>query len=435
MAKIGAAFGTPFMPWQQLVADVALEAHPDTGRLLRRLVVVTVPRQEGKTSLTRALAVWAALRGNRRRVMTTAQSRQDARAIHWEETADALAASRLAPLVAHVDKGAGREHIRFHNGSRIQIFSPNETGGHGLPNVCSIVDEAWSLTEAVIQAVQPAQQAQPDPQLWIVSTAGTEESLMLRRYVEMGRTGEAPMVYFEWSAPEEADPDDPAVWRAAMPALGLTIDEDTVASDRATMKDGDFRRADLNQWTARDERKIPAEWWKACEDTASALAGPLCLAADIAADRSAGAIAAAGPSRSGRIHLEVIDHRKGTDWMAGRLRALAGRHHPRHVAILTTGPSATLVEELQRAGQALLSPTATSWSAGCAGLFDAVRDRTVAHRGQPALDLAMAGAGTRAVGDGWSWSARASSGDVSPLTAVNLAWWAATAAPVGGVLF
>lgn len=431
---MGAALGTPFMPWQSLVANVALEAHPDTGLLLRRLVVVTIPRQEGKTTLTRALAVWAALRGNRRRVMTTAQSRQDARSIHWEETAEVLAASRLAALVAHVDKGAGREHIRFRNGSRIQIFSPNETGGHGLPNSCAIVDEAWSLTEAVIQAIQPAQQAQPDPQLWIVSTAGTDESLMLRRYVELGRAGEVPMVYFDWSAPDEADPDDPATWRAAMPALGHTITEEAVAHARDTMTDSDFQRAYLNRWTARNERKIPANWWKACEDLGSTLAGPVCLAADIAADRSAGSIAAAGPRADGRIHLEVIDRRKGTDWMAGRLRALIGRHRPRHVALLSTGPSATLVDELQRAGQAVLSPTGAGWAAGCAGLFDAVRDRTVAHRAQPALDLALAGAGTRAVGDGWSWSARASTGDLSPLTAANLAWWAVTAAPAGGVL-
>lgn len=422
------------MPWQDVVSAVALEAHPDTGLLLHRLVVVTIPRQEGKTTLTRALEVWGALRGPRRRVMVTAQSRQDARSIHWEELAEVLAASRLAPLVTHVDKGAGREHIRFRNGSRVAIFSPNETGGHGLPNVLAIVDEAWSLTEAVIQAVQPAQQAQRDPQLWVVSTAGTDESVMLRRYVEMGRAGGAPMVYFDWSAPDDADPDDPAVWRAAMPALGITITEEAVAHARATMKDGDFRRAYLNQWTAREERKIPAEWWAACLDHGSTLAGPLCLAADIAADRSAGAIAVAGPRRDGRLHVEVIDRKNGTDWIAPRLRVLRARHAARHVAVLPSGPSATLVEELRRDGAPIAGPTGGEWAAACAALFDAVRDGTLRHRGQPALDLALAGAGTRVVGDGWAWSARASTGDLSPLTAVNLAYWAATAAPAGGLL-
>ena len=53
--------GTPLMPWQQRVADTALEVDPGTGRLAYREVTLTVPRQSGKTTLILALAVHRAL--------------------------------------------------------------------------------------------------------------------------------------------------------------------------------------------------------------------------------------------------------------------------------------------------------------------------------------------------------------------------------------
>ena len=43
--------GQPLMPWQQLVADVGLELDPESGLPAYREIVVTVPRQSGKTTL------------------------------------------------------------------------------------------------------------------------------------------------------------------------------------------------------------------------------------------------------------------------------------------------------------------------------------------------------------------------------------------------
>ena len=57
-------------------------------------------------------------------------------------------------------------------------------------------------------------------------------------------------------------------------------------------------------------------------------------------------------------------------------------------------------------------------------LFDGVTDHAIAHRGDPVLDAAAAGAGRRPVGDGWVWSRRTSTAEVSPLTAASLALWA-----------
>ena len=75
--------GTPFMPWQQYTADVAGEVD-HRGRLCYKKIVITVPRQSGKTTLILPMLVGRAeAKGNefggRQNFQYTAQTREDAR--------------------------------------------------------------------------------------------------------------------------------------------------------------------------------------------------------------------------------------------------------------------------------------------------------------------------------------------------------------------
>ena len=49
VAELAKALGIPLMPWQRQVFDVALEVDED-NRYVYREVVVTVPRQSGKST-------------------------------------------------------------------------------------------------------------------------------------------------------------------------------------------------------------------------------------------------------------------------------------------------------------------------------------------------------------------------------------------------
>src|SRR5689334_10794972 len=60
-AEVATLLGTPLMPWQRHVLDVALEVDPETGRLAYQEVDLTVPRQSGKTLLLLCLMVHRAL--------------------------------------------------------------------------------------------------------------------------------------------------------------------------------------------------------------------------------------------------------------------------------------------------------------------------------------------------------------------------------------
>ena len=251
------------MPCQRLVADIAYEIDDETGRLAYREVRLTVPRQSGKTTLMLAAMTHRCIAmGDRQRVFYTAQTGKDAR-LKWEdEHVPVLERSALSPLI-QVRRTNGSEAIRWNNGSLWSLLATTESAGHGAQADLGVLDEAFSyVDDRLEQAMKPAMVTRPQPQLWIVSTAGTEDSLYLNEKIDDGRMRAAAgatssVAFFEWSAPEEADIASPDTWRACMPALGLTVPIEAIRSDFESMREPEFRRAYLNQ---RQDRAASAPW-------------------------------------------------------------------------------------------------------------------------------------------------------------------------------
>ena len=294
-----AKFGKPFMPWQQLVADVAMEIDPDTGRLAYQELGLTVPRQSGKSTFIEAKAshrcTATAFFGQRQHVVYTAQTRLKARE-KWEEdfVAD-LEASRDFRNRIRVHKGNGTEHIRFKNGSRWGLESNTEKAGHGGTLDEAYIDEAFAHSDFRLeQAFGPAMITRANKLLAWISTAGwLDGSQYLKEKVDLGRLvategRRRAIVYFEWSAPEGADAGDPDVWLACMPALcpdlvcrcgqgrwRHTITMEAVRAEYEKARDGgklnEFRRAYLNQWVPRD---VQSDWEVLGQDAWSACAAP-----------------------------------------------------------------------------------------------------------------------------------------------------------------
>jgi hypothetical protein len=80
-------------PWQRLVADVAMEVDPATGRLAYAEVDLTTPRQSGKTTLELGVLVHRARRWAGPRMLYGAQDRIHARAIPWPRPGSAMSLS------------------------------------------------------------------------------------------------------------------------------------------------------------------------------------------------------------------------------------------------------------------------------------------------------------------------------------------------------
>lgn len=239
------------MPWQQAVNEVATELD-ENGRLAYRQVVLEVMRQQGKSVDLLSLMIARALRRPDMQVAYAAQSGKEARHRLIDVWWPRIRKSKLAPLVG-IRKASGSEALLFANGSMLSLVTAEESSAHGDNLDLGVIDEAWAQTDDRLeQAMKPAMMTR-DAQLLIVSAAGNEKSAYFHRKVmearariEMGIPGGG--CYIGYSAPDDADPGDPATWRACMPALGITVTEDVVAQDFQDMELAEFRRAYLCQW-------------------------------------------------------------------------------------------------------------------------------------------------------------------------------------------
>jgi hypothetical protein len=414
------------MPWQRYVADVGLEMLEGTSVPAYREIVVTIPRQNGKTTLTLAFEIQRALGwGGPQSIAYTAQTGKDAREKLLNDQAPLLVAktSSCRKGVSRVLRGVGNEAITFVTGSRIFILNSGEDSGHGKTIDLGVIDESFAdEDDRREQSMLPAMLTRPAAQILNISTAGTERSVFLKRKVDAGRAAVANgetqgIAYFEWSADEEADPDDPATWRSCMPALGWTISEDVVRHLRQTMTEGEFRRSALNQWTISEERVIPASLWNGvCADDV-APEGRMVIGLDVNPERSAAAIAIA--DEKGRV--ELVDHRQGIGWVIDRVVELSKKFEI-PVALDSYGPAGSLVAELESQFVKVHSHTAREMAHACGVFYDAVADSKIQIRRHAALDTAAAAARKRQMSDVWIWGRRDALQDVSPLIAATLAY-------------
>lgn len=437
--------GFVLMPWQEQAAMVVGELLPDPmdPRLwvpAYREVGITVPRQSGKTTFELAAMLqrargWVEQRGPQR-IAYSAQTGNDARKKLVEDWVPILSSRRKQLGITRILTGMGNEAVVFRNGSRIVLLASTPEAGHGKSIDQAVKDELFADSDdRRDQALIPAMATKAAAQTISVSTAGTEVSVPLNRLVERGRAVvEADvtegLAYFEWSADVGEDPDDPATWYACMPALGHTIREDVVRHARATLTDGEFRRAFLNQPTKADDRVISAAAWDAVCVTAAAPLDQVTFAVDMNPERSATSIVAAS---GGSIPTgELVDYLEGGS-VVDRCAELARNHHA-SLVVDKTGPAGALVGPLEASGVRVMSLGASEVVAACGEFYDRVVQNRVVVRRHPRFDLAIAAAVRRPVGDAWAWGRKHAQADVSPLVALTLAVRAVTTLSVSSGL-
>jgi phage terminase large subunit-like protein len=271
VSAVAGALGFGLMGWQQRVNATGTELLP-SGLPAYRQVVLEVMRQQGKTVDLLAMMLARGLRRPNTQISYTAQTRLDARHRLLDVWWPLIEASPLRALI-EVRKGSGSEAYLFRNGSMLGLVSGTQTSGHGDNLDLGVIDEAWAQADDHLeQAMRPAMMTR-DAQLWVVSAAGTDKSPYFRAKVEDGRARAAMGVtdtgcYIGYSAPDDADPGSPQTWRDCMPALGITVTEDTVRADFELMKLPEFRRAYLCQWPEVANPgwdAIGQEAWEACQ--------------------------------------------------------------------------------------------------------------------------------------------------------------------------
>jgi hypothetical protein len=438
--------GTPLMPWQQYVADVGLEVD-DTGRFAYQLVIVTVPRQSGKTTLFGGTLEHRVIVTPRARCWFTMQTGKDA--VDW-------LTNEHWPLLAGfgnkcaLRRMAGSEHIKWHHsGGLLRPFPPSPTALHSKLSDLVVVDECWAFDfvkgRQLDQAIVPTQATKPNAQVWKVSTAGDATSTWWLGTVEAGRAAavadrRSGIAYFEWCCPDELDPTEPDSWPVYHPAYGRTITAESMHAALDQLGPDEFARAYGNRWVATTARVIPLGAWRAAADPELPMpeVGRLAFGFDVAVDRSDAAVVAAWRDELGVAQLEVADHRDGTGWLTDRVPELVARWQPRAIRHDAAGPALDIADQLTRAGVELGEGLkAREYAAACSGLLEAIcaDPPAIRIRPHPALDAAAASAARRALGDAWAWARRQSTVSISTLTAATVALWAWDHAPADAGTF
>ena len=439
IAEVARLLGKPFMPWQQHVADVALEIDPDTGGLAYSSVGLTVPRQSGKSTFLLSKVTHRASAtgffGPRQVVVYTAQNRNKAREKWEEDYAETL--EHASAFDVRVHKSNGHEAIRFPNRSRFGIDANTEKAGHGSTIDEAYIDEAFAQVDnRLLQAFRPAMITRANKQLWIVSTAGwLGESPLLESSVKKGRAAveageDRGRCYFEWSAPDDADPFDRSVWWECMPALGHTITEEAIAAELEEFADNldEFRRAYLNQWRPKGgggRPPIDSALWDRGRDPSAKVDGRLAIAVDRMPDGDGDGVRWTSVAFAGECEGVTLgalaDHRPGTAWVVARVQELVAEHDPVAVVIDPGGPAAPLIDDLRAVGVDVSEVTGRTLTQACGALLEDIAEGRFRHLGQAQLDGAVAAAKRRQVGDAWTWARRDTASDISPLVAVTLA--------------
>lgn len=436
------------MPWQAYVADVVMEIDPATGQLAYSEMGLTVPRQSGKSTFILAKSTHRASAtgffGPRQHLVYTAQTRAKARE-KWEEDflAD-LEASRAFRNRVRKHLANGNEHARFVNGSKLGLEAGTEKAGHGSTIDEAYIDEAFAQPDHRLeQAFGPAMITRANKLLAWISTAGWRGgSPYLSDKVELGRLAVMEgrtrgIAYFEWSAPEDADPGDPAVWRACMPALGHTISEDAIRGEYEKARDAgklnEFKRAYLNQWVPKASASrfaVDPAAWERNADPASEIASRVAVGFAVAPDLSRAAVAVAGRRADGLGHAELVDYRDGTGWLVPRIMELVSRWDPCAVTLNPSQTAASVEKALIEAGlktkpgpdeHRLHVVGGREWAQACVAFARDIGNDELRYLPSAPLDTATWGATRRKLGESWAFEAKTDDDEISPLNALTLA--------------
>lgn len=422
-------------PWQRLVLDDWLRE--SRGKWASLTCGLSVPRQNGKNALLEVREIFG-MAGLGERIVHTAHQVKTAqkhfrRLKHFfgvKANDPAARFPELNALVASVRNVNGQESIELKNGGGVEIVARSTNSARGYTVDVIVCDEAQNMSDEDQEALLSTSSSAPlgNPQwLYTGTPPGPSVNGEVFTRVRADALGQAPgrVCWHEWSAESGCDMDDRSVWERVNPALASgRLLWDVVAAERASYSDAGFGRERLGMWEeAHTLRVIGEAAWEACRDEFSRPGERRVLGVDVAPDRSMSSVAAASVRPDGRTHVEVIGHSRGADWLGLFISERWGARMFDAVVVDERSAAAGLADALRTDGVPVLATTTGQLAAACGGFYDACVSGSVAHLGQPPLDVAVDGARKRDVGDAWAWNRKNPQTDITPLVAVTLAAW------------
>jgi hypothetical protein len=427
----------PLDPWQAWVVIHAGELLPD-GRPRFRKVLVLVARQNGKTELLVVLALfWLFV--ERVGVVLGTSTKLDYAAESWRKAC--RLARKVPELKAEIPRKGGirrangeqvlwradEEEFDLDEGSRYKIAASNEEGGRSLTIDRLVLDElrqhhSYEAHDAAV----PATNAVRDAQVWGLSNAGSEKSVVLNdmrddalTFIETGK-GDPRLGIFEYSAPKGSSPLDLGALARANPNLGRRIDPDALLGDAATAmeKGGEklagFKTENMCMWVPRLDPAVDIEQWRrpaaegGCLSPGSldSLRARLAWVFDVSLDGQHATLYAAARLDENRVRVDPVKAWDSVAAMRRELPALVKRNKPRAVGWFQNGPAAAVGASL--AEQPGWPPSGVSFEAlgadtpaVCMGFAELVDAGDVLQSGDPLAEAQIEQVERKWTGDRW----------------------------------
>lgn len=408
-------------PWQEHVLNRALEVRED-GSFRWPVVVLTVPRQCGKSWLSRAVMSWRLFQGERfgeaQTLLHVSSQRQIAREL-WKMSARELEAKGQAK----VRMSNGQEAIELPDTSQWMVAAATPAAAPGLSISMAFVDECWAVDlDVVTQGIMPTTLQRRDAQVWLVSTAGASRSELLRTFRDQAlaqlESDQPDVLLIEWSASPEREVDDPAGWREASPIWDARR-EAQVARNHRLMRPNAFAQQMLNRWVVSAAGFLSEGVWRACEsqrELPPAKDNPGCVAIETSVDgMPIGAVLAVRDDDGTIVVRTKVCHSHHVMWrwleqLAKERRGITVLHH---ATVRVPDVRGAVLEQVKAADQV----------AGFAPTKEAIEERFIAHDGDQVLAEHMLMAAVWQTGDGHAQlSQRASEG---PIYLARALVWAA----------
>lgn len=367
--ELARRFGVRLMPWQEDQVRWSMATGED-GKWLHQDVVLICPRQNGKSLILEVILLYRMF-VLKQKIIFTAQRWATAKSIRnrlWKRIKSRKwAARRLTRNTA----SAGEAEMETADGAKVQFTTRSNDMGRGFDQVdLLMLDEAYNLESGELDSLAPIQLASPDPQTYYTSSAVNQSQHVkgenLSRVREKALAGESEgMLYSEFRAPDDADPDDPETWKLANPSYGIVSTEKKIRSLRSKLTEIGFA-VEMLGW---------GEWFSSVSDvsqafvmdpvvwagqtvTSPSVTGDACLGIAVAPEGAGVALVLAFRTERG-VHLSLgpvseFDRQAVVSAVGKTVDAM----DPLAVVMDPKGSSSTVVDLLEKSG---VEPECLSW--------------------------------------------------------------------------
>ena len=417
--EIAKLLNVSFLPYQEYVLKDILTVDKK-DMFVRKLSLLLISRQNGKTFLARMLILTHLLKWNTD-VLIMSSNRSMALET-FRQVANSLENNdHFKGMVKQIRHANGTESIEMLSGARLDVVAATRDGSRGRSiNGLLYIDEVREISEEGYRAAMPVTRAHANATVLLTSNAGDAFSAVLNQLRERALDNPPKSFgFYEYSAPQYCKIEDRAAWAQANPALGYTITEAAIEEAIATSPIENTRTETLCQWIDSLSSPWPHNILQETSDSELQIppGGYTVFGFDVSPSRRNASLVAGQILPSGKIGVGILqtwESAVSVDDLkiAAEIKAWSDQYRPRQICY-DKYTTQSIADKLSNAGCMVQDISGQQFYQACGDLLDGLVNHRVVHNGQANLIQQMNNCAAKVNDSAWRIVKRKSAGDVS----------------------